>query len=162
MLSRSYNAKTKKNLPTYEGCSVCDSWLVYSNFKKFYNENYYEIEELGRTELDKDIICKGNKVYSPQTCIFVQHTINSLFTKRQNDRGTLPCGVTFVNGKYMAQCRNNKIKKYLGIFKTKELAFNAYKIFKENFIQETANKYKSQLPTNLYTAMMNYVVEISD
>lgn len=60
-----------KNKPTYEGCTVCDEWLYFSNFKKWFDENYIE-----GFQLDKDIIIRGNKVYSPQTCCFVPKEIN--------------------------------------------------------------------------------------
>ena len=32
--------------------------------------------------LDKDILVKGNKIYSPETCCFVPQDVNILFTKR--------------------------------------------------------------------------------
>ena len=37
--------------------------------------------------LDKDIFCKGNKLYSRCTCIFVPQRINLLFTKSDKSRG---------------------------------------------------------------------------
>ena len=32
--------------------------------------------------LDKDILIKGNKIYSPKTCIFVPNDINVLFGEK--------------------------------------------------------------------------------
>jgi len=163
MLARCYNAKYKRNLPTYDGVTVCKEWIYYSNFKKFYDENIYKVE--GQTmELDKDILHKGNKLYSPENCVFVPHAINSLFTKRQNDRGDCPIGVTIGNGdKIIAACRNSKgIKKYLGQFETKLQAFNAYKKVKEKTINEIADIYKTQIPAKLYVALVNYKVSIED
>ena len=60
------------------------------------DKNYYEIpgEQMC---LDKDILCKGNKVYSRETCIFVPERINLLFTKCDNRRGDSPIGVTQEN-----------------------------------------------------------------
>ena len=43
--------------------------------------------------LDKDLILFGNKIYSPETCIFVPPRVNSFFhVKSENLRG-LPHGV---------------------------------------------------------------------
>ena len=86
MLKRCYNKNVHNKQPTYKDCSVCNEWLCYANFEKWYDENYYEIEG-ERTELDKDILFKGNKVYSPITCIFVPQRINTLFTKSNRKFG---------------------------------------------------------------------------
>ena len=70
MLMRCYDQKYLQKYPTYIDCTVCEDWLNFSNFQQWYNKNYYEIP--GETMcLDKDILVKGNKVYSPDTCIFV-------------------------------------------------------------------------------------------
>ena len=66
MLGRCYNKKYQEKKPTYIGCTVCEEWHNFQNFAKWYEENYYEVnnEEMA---LDKDILIKGNKIYSPQT-----------------------------------------------------------------------------------------------
>ena len=167
MLRRCYSAKYQKKQPTYKGCSVCSDWLYYPNFKKWYDENYYEINNK-TSHLDKDILVKGNKVYSATTCVFVPNFINNLFTKRQKIRGELPIGVTYhkVNKKYQAQLsvfRNGKkTKEYLGYFTTPEEAFEAYKQAKEDYIKEIADNYKDKIPAKLYEAMYAYEVEIND
>ena len=84
MLKRCYSAKYQEKYPTYKDCRVCDKWLYYSNFKKWYDTNYYEINNK-TSQLDKDILIKGNKMYSPDTCVFVPQFINKLFIKRQNE-----------------------------------------------------------------------------
>ena len=167
MLKRCYSVKYQAKYPTYIGCRVCDEWLYYSNFKKWYNENYYEINNK-TSQLDKDVLIKGNKVYSAYTCVFVPNFINKLFTKRQNDRGELPIGVWYnkTNKKYQSGLRvftNGKsVKKHLGYFDTIDEAFNAYKQAKENYIKETADNYKDEIPAELYEAMYSYRVDIDD
>ena len=167
MLERCYSQKFQKKHATYKGCCVCEEWLNYSNFKKWYDDNYYEIEG-ERMDLDKDILVKGNKIYSPDTCVFVPHNINSLFTKRNKSRGKLPIGVYFNKhaNKYQAYCNifyNGKSKlKGLGLYNTIEDAFNAYKKFKEANIKQVADYYKDKIPQKLYEAMYNYEVEITD
>lgn len=164
MLRRCYDVTYKKGLPTYKDCYVCDEWLFYPNFKKWYDENYYECNG-ERMELDKDILCKFNKEYSPDKCVFVPHSLNSLFTKRNSDRGELPIGVRKLGKKYCASCNIGKRddKKHLGTYETPEKAFyDGYKPFKEQFIKDKANEYKEKIPTNLYEAMCNYTVSITD
>lgn len=107
MIIRCYSEDSLKEKPTYKGCTVCEEWHNYTNFKKWYNENYYEIEE-DVICLDKDILVKGNKVYSSDTCIFVPQTINKLFTKRNIERGDTPIGVVKVKDKYYSCCSNGK------------------------------------------------------
>ena len=80
MLERCYGEKYQKKFPTYIDCSVCDEWKSYENFERWYNLNYYEVEN-EKMQLDKDILFKGNKIYSPNTCVFVPQRINKLFTK---------------------------------------------------------------------------------
>ena len=65
MIKRCYDKKELKRRPSYMGVEVCDEWLCYANFKKWYDENVYEIEG-ERIHLDKDILIKGNKIYNIQ------------------------------------------------------------------------------------------------
>ena len=167
MLMRCYYDKYQKKHPTYKGCTVCEEWHNYSNFKNWYDENYYEIEG-EQMALDKDILVKGNKTYSPNTCVFVPQNINTLFIKRNKARGKYPIGITFNKdaNKFIAKCNTfynvKKQQKYLGLYNTIEDAFNAYKKFKETEIKQIADEYKDKIPNKLYEAMYNYEVEITD
>ena len=167
MLRRCYSAKCQEKNPTYIGCYVCNEWLYYQNFKKWYNENYYEINNK-TSQLDKDILIKGNKVYSPDICVFVPNFINILFTKRQKTRGDFPVGVCYHkrNKKYQAGLsvfKNGKATtKYLGYFDTADEGFEAYKKAKEEYIKEVADEYKDKIPAKLYEAMYSYEVNIDD
>ena len=153
MLKRCYDEKYQNKNISYKGCSVCEEWHNFQNFAKWFNENYYEVDN-ERMELDKDILFKGNKVYSPNTCIFVPHRINSLFvkcTKKENNIGI------FFNkdtNKYVSKCK----KEIIGYYKERLDAFNAYKEFKENYIKEIANDYKDKIPKKLYDAMYNWTI----
>lgn len=46
--------------------------------------------------LDKDILVAGNKIYSPETCLFVPNRINSLLI-RGVKTGPLPLGVSMMH-----------------------------------------------------------------
>lgn len=161
MLERCYDPKYIQKHPSYKGCKVSDEWHNFQLFSEWYYENYYKIEGQ-RMDLDKDILCKGNKIYSPDTCVFVPQAINKLFTKNDKCRGDLPIGVYYSNKKYNAQCNTNETQKYLGRYDTKEEAFQVYKQYKERYIKEVAKEYKDKIPSKLYEGMMKYKVEIND
>ena len=165
MMARCYSKTTKKTHPTYKDCTVCEEWHNFQNFAKWYEENYYEIDNETMC-LDKDILIKGNKVYSPQTCVFVPNDINVLFIKKHNHRGEYPMGVSYHKNdkKYCSRCSNPLLKETvtIGRFETPDLAFSHYKEYKESLIKEVANIYKEKIPHNLYVAMYRYEVDIED
>lgn len=156
-----------KDYETYNDISMCDEWLCFANFEKWFDENYYELEN-EQMELDKDILIKRNKIYSPNTCIFVPHRINSLFIKSNKLRGNLPIGVELdkecPNRPYKSVFRAYK-NPLLGYFSTPEEAFYRYKKEKEKYIKQIADEYKSKyknFPQKLYEAMYNWEVDIID
>lgn len=167
MFTRCYNKNELERHPTYQDKMICEEWWNFQNFGKWFDENYYTIDNETMC-LDKDILVKDNKLYSPNTCIFVSKRINSLFTKRQNYRGNCPIGVrSYKNNKFQARCNviENKIvkSKSLGYYNSAKEAFSeGYKPFKENYIKQVANEYKDRIPKTLYDAMYQYKVEITD
>ena len=167
MLQRCYDPKFQEKNSSYKGCSVEDYLLNFQHMAEWIKENYYEVP--GETMcLDKDILYKGNKIYSRDTCIFVPQRINTLFTKRNSERGNNTIGVSDLpSGNYQVNCNNGYGKYvYWGSYSTKEEAFNVYKQYKESLIKRTIDSYKGKIPepyyTRLKTAMYNYKVEIDD
>ena len=167
MLRRCYDPKYHERNPTYKGCEVEDYLLNFQNMGEWIEENYYEVP--GEIMcLDKDILCKGNKVYSRDTCIFVPERINLLFTKCDKSRGDNPIGMyQLPSGNYKAYCNNGYGKlDYLGTYSTKEEAFQVYKEYKEKVIKEVIDSYEGIIPEPYYSklkvAMYNYKVEIDD
>ena len=163
MLRRCYSDGFKKERPTYEGCQVSENFKSYEYFYEwcheqagFGNEGFH---------LDKDLLVKGNKVYSENTCVFIPREINSMLIKRAASRGKYLIGVHWCNTKevFVSQVRKNKgASEYLGYFKTEIEAFKAYKTAKEAFVKEQANKWKGKIDPRAYNALMNYEVEITD
>ena len=163
MLERCYSERYLAKKPTYRGCCVCDEWLTFSNFEKWFSDpdnGYCE-----RYHLDKDILVKGNKIYSPNTCCFVPQEINSLFIKDNSKRGSLPIGVTNgYKGSFVAQVNFRSVIQYLGKYDTKEQAFNAYKKEKEVIVKILGDEYYKRvlITEKVYKALLNYKVEIND
>ena len=167
MLKRCYSDVYKKRQPTYEGCEVSNNFKSYEYFYEWCNKQIgFGVDGNGNPfQLDKDLLIKGNKVYSEDSCIFIPQEINSLLIKREALRGESLIGVYWkkANKAFVATVRKNKGKQeHLGYFKTELEAFNAYKTAKESFVKEQAEKYKSQIDERAYNALINYEVNIDD
>lgn len=151
MLKRCYSELSHTKHKSYIGSSVCEDWKCFQNFAKWFEENYIE-----GFHLDKDILVKGNRVYSFNTCCFVPREINLLFSKRKKKKYLI--GV-YKNGKKFSSALNNK---YLGTFDTPEEAFQAYKVVKEQYIKEVADKWRDKITERVYQALYNWKIEITD
>ena len=167
MLERCYSDIFKKKCPTYEGCEVSGNFKSYEYFYEWCQKQIgFNNDGNGNPfQLDKDLLIKGNKVYSETTCVFLPQEINLVLTKRDNNRGECLIGVSWdkVAKTFKAQVSKNKGKREcLGYFKTELEAYNAYKTAKESFIKEQADKWKDQIDPRAYNALMNYKVEITD
>lgn len=169
MIERSFSKKLKDVSITYKDVTCCHEWLLYENFYEWLHkqENFEKWLDNKKWDLDKDILIKGNKLYSPDTCVLVPHNVNCLFLKCNSSRHKFPIGIEKVNNKFVTSCNNpykNSSKEYLGTFDDKEKAFIAYKCYKENLIKQVAqDEYKNgNITSTCYNAMMNYKVEITD
>lgn len=140
MITRCYSPKCQKRNPSYIGCSVSDSWLYFTNFKVWFDNQKTE-----GLMLDKDLINPGNKIYSEESCVFVTQAINNLLTDRKNTNKDLPIGVYWnkEHRKFKAQCSCYGKRVHLGYFNEPETAHIAYVIFRKSYLLEVA---ETQLP----------------
>lgn len=124
MLSRCYSGKYHKDHPTYADCYVDDSWLKFSEFRK-----WVLTQEWQGLVLDKDTLNLGNKIYSESQCIFISTALNSFLTNRRAARGPYPLGVGVCKGRYFAYCNNPFTLRmdHLGAFPSAELAHEAWR-----------------------------------
>lgn len=162
MLRRCYSEKLHNKHKTYIGCTVCNEWITFSNFYQWakdpingYMNGYF---------LDKDFVVKGNKVYSPETCIFIPKEISSISTQSKTIRGDLPIGVSHFKDRYRVRfSKENKLYD-LGCFSTPEEAFMAYKEAKEAHIKYIAEKYykEGKITKKAYQAFLQYKISIDD
>ena len=152
MIKRCYD-KNHINYKYYKDCDVCKDWLVFSNFLEWFRENYIE-----NYHLDKDILSKDKKIYSPETCCFIPQALNKLLVFHTNKKKNrkLPIGVGF----------DKQVNKYIGfgVYKERKLflnvkdAYNYYKQNKEYHIKELARYYfeNNKIPKRVFDALTNY------
>ena len=167
MLRRCYSNNFQKKRPTYIGCEVSDNFKSYEYFYEWcHSQIGFSNDGNGNPfHLDKDLLVKGNKVYSEDSCIFLPAEINTVLVKCTASRGDHLIGVYWnkTNKAFRAMVSKNKGKsEHLGLFNTELEAFNAYKTAKEIYIKELANKWEGKIDDRAYEALMNYAVEITD
>lgn len=160
MLFRCYSKDKLELNPSYKDCDVSIDFLQYHLFfdwcrkQKFFDKKDYC--------LDKDLIKKGNKTYSPEFCCFLPKAINNILTKSDCARGEYPIGVSKKRDKYKAEIKIEGKKTWLGVFYSEIEAFSAYKTAKEEHIKNMAEKYREMIDERAYKALLNYTVEITD
>ena len=163
MIRRCYNDEERGKFKTYKGCTVSENFLHYEYFYEWCNKQTgFNCDNF---DLDKDLLVKGNKVYSEHTSIFLPREINSALTKNDKTRGEYLIGVSWhkATKKFISQVDIGlKSQKHLGLYTTELEAFNAYKEAKENYLKDLANKWKDKIDSRAYNALMNYQVEITD
>ena len=163
MLQRCYSDTSKKRNPTYIGCEVSENFKYYEYFYEWCNNQFgFNNKDW---QLDKDLLIKGNKVYSESTCVFIPSEINLLLVKCTASRGKHLIGVYWSKtaNAFVARVNKNKGKsEHLGLFNTELEAFNAYKVAKESFVKEQANDWKGKIDKRAYEALPDYEAGIID
>ena len=155
MLARCYKETSRHLAPTYKDVTVCEEWHNFQNFAKWFEEN-----SIAGYHLDKDILCKNCKIYSPETCCFVPREVNNLILNGRYSKKINSCiGVQERNGKYKVRARLTGGEKYLGFFESKETAKNVYIEAREKYIKEVAEKWKGKIADNVYQSLINYKID---
>jgi hypothetical protein len=139
MIQRCYYTKYHLTRPTYQGCSVESSWHLFTTFRAWMEQQDWQ----GKV-LDKDLLKYGNRIYAPDTCVFLPQHLNALLTLRGNARGLYPLGVSRVPGDgktkpFIAQLRTGHGQKVLGYYQTPEEAAYVYRKAKLAYIAELAS-----------------------
>lgn len=135
MIRRATSEEYKDRKGSYRNCAVDHEWLVFSNFLKFFNENYIE-----GYQLDKDILVKGNKRYSADVCCFVPAELNGLVVNLNGK------GVYFDKSKnrYKATISIRNKQKTIASCMTEEEAIVKYRCAKKKYISEMATEYRAK------------------
>lgn len=126
MLGRCYDPKFHERHPSYAECLVVSEWLRLSTF-----EDWMETQDWQDKQLDKDILVPGNKLYSPETCVFVTGKVNRFILDSAATRGEWPLGVRWNkrDEAFQAEIRNpfTNHKEGLGYYDNPEDAHLAWK-----------------------------------
>lgn len=158
MLTRCYSHKHQEKHPTYIGCYVCDDWLTFSKFKQ-----WMEKQEWEGKQLDKDILYPQNKLYSPETCVFVDGRVNNFVTECNSSRGQWMIGVNWykAKNKFQARCNDGSGKtKHLGYFDTELEAHQAWlKCKQEVALELAAEQTDPRVAKALIERYENYVAQ---
>lgn len=155
MLERCYCEKRRYRTMSYVDCNVCSEWHNFQNFAEWFYENRYECGE--RLQVDKDILVSGNRTYSPQTCILVPQTLNTMFINRPNNRG-LPNGMYKIKDGFSVKYNHEN----LGVYKTIAEAYSVYSQKKKQEIIKVANTYKNIISPKVYQAILNCEFKIEN
>lgn len=158
VIKRCYDKKSQETNPTYKGCSVDKRWHNFQVFAEWFYENWKPY--MKGWHLDKDILFKGNRIYSSETCGFVPREINLLVGNSQSTNNGLPIGVSKNGGKFICAVSINNKRVCFGSYSTPKEAFYVYKAEKEKHIKKVANEWKGQITEQIYEALINYRVEI--
>lgn len=156
ILRRCYCKKFLSENQTYIGVSVCDEWLVFSNFKRWYDENYVE-----GWQIDKDILT-SSRVYGPESCIYVPRWLNNLTEDHRSARGDLKIGVCrgFNGVGFIAQCSNPfKSSAYIGTYNTEEEAYQAW-LSKKKEIAFILKRKMDEIDARIYPRVIQIIEEL--
>lgn len=154
MIQRCYNKKVHVYKPYYKDKSVCEEWRNFANFRIWYREHIIPDEKL---DLDKDLLVPNNNVYSPETCAFMTHYLNTVFEGRGVKRT-----IEKKEDGFKVQMDILSKKMDVGTFDTKEEAYKGFSRYKEKYIKELAESCKGKVQDCVYNAMLNWKVEIAD
>lgn len=137
MINRCYSGGDKYK--SYFKTEVCEEWKQFEEFRDWFYAQDWEGKEL-----DKDIIGDG-LLYSPQTCAMVPKYLNNFLTKTSGK----PYGSRVKRDGvwvYITLVRNplTSERERVGVFNTKEEAYQAWKIRKCAIAQEVAKSVKDE------------------
>lgn len=153
MLKRCYSIVNLKDNPTYIDCHVCKEWHLFSTFKTWMINQDWEGKHL-----DKDILVKNNKEYSPDKCIFISLALNNLLLDNESFRGKYKLGVSYYKpaNNYQASCSIHGKLEYLGRFPTEEEAYQAYVQRRIEYLIEQSN---SQTDVRIKNALLSRIYD---
>lgn len=156
MLARCYDESTQRKQPAYIGCSVAKDWHSYVNFAEWYiNQEYYGLGY----HLDKDLIFKGNRVYSKDTCTLIPPEINATISTNKASEKGLPVGVNKIDGGYVARLnKGSEGRQYLGYYKTADEAYKVYSKAKERYVKNKALEWANKIEWRAFKALMEWTV----
>lgn len=140
IIGRCYGKEAVRR-PGYDGCKISDDWRSFMSFKTWMQQQPWQ-----GNHLDKDILRPWEKLYCPETSVFVPVYINTLMNDCAAVRGDLPVGVTR-NARglpFAARIRLSGSKRVgLGVYETAEEAHQAWARAKAGVIRQAVDQYRT-------------------
>ncbi len=144
--------------PSYAGTDVCKDWIYLSKFKMWLES--HEFETFDGLDLDKDILVKGNSIYSPETCALVPQWLNKLLVGCERSEDSY-LGVYYkkknklcineLSKPYYAQIHSidstNQI--WLGAYTTPQEAHKVWQLEKQNRLKWLLKNFAQRAVTDL-------------
>lgn len=157
MIKRCYSTyKGNRSQHCYEDVEVDSKWHNFHVFHEWYTNKTLKFIESGvAPKLDKDLLGEGKRLYSPDTCCILPHSINCALIESKK-KGDLPFGLTRKRNKYSGTITTEYSAKSIGSYFTVEDAVEAYSKEKIKSVQFLANKYHSFLEQHVYDKLMNW------
>lgn len=161
ILTRANDPKYHEKKPSYIGTTISDRWLDFQTFASDINNmiGFNEVDENGRVfSIDKDLLSKGGKVYSKETCCFVPYKINSFLANVQTKKNGLPPGVSYIkrDNIYRASIHIDGKSQNLGQSKETQKAYEIYCQARNERARELAEIYKNQIDPKAYRVLKEY------
>ena len=160
MIKRCYLTSYHVKHPTYKGCEVCSDWLnSFMTFRTWMIKQDWEGKQL-----DKDILYLGNRIYSPDTCIFVSPVVNSFVSDGTARRGKHPIGVYEQKHSPNFMCKINiglgrGKQKYVGCFNSIESCHRSWQEEKVKRGLEMLNEVNSEVDKMALTLVIDRILE---
>lgn len=159
MIHRCYNPRLRDKYPTYTGCVVHDNWHNFQKFAEWFVSHEFSIKGY---QLDKDLLVRGNKIYSAESCCMLPPELNQLIRvdnqKKISAIRSPLVGVTFHrdSGKWQAALSKNGKNIYLGLFERDIDAHFCYVREKESFVHEQADIWRGKIEDKAYQALKEW------
>ena len=157
------NQKTnqKTRLISYTDCTVHPDWLYFSKFLSWAKPRFRD-----GYQLDKDLLVQGNKVYSPETCVFLPRALNCLFRKssRVGESGVLGVRPKLLSSgkvRYEAHTKGPLGYKYLGFHSSIEEAHLCWQKHRVLVLEDCIKQYPEIEPKAI-AAIRERIVLLQD
>lgn len=150
MIFRCYSEKELLKRPSYRECSIDESWKSFTKFKE-----WMQCQDWRGNHLDKDLLKRGNKIYSDETCLFISAEINTFINECPRIDRSYLMGVYFNHrdNEYVSQINVNGRRVRLGGYDSEVKAHQRWLIEKRKIANEIALK---QSDPKIAKALVNY------
>lgn len=142
------------NSPTYSECVIHPDFLDFQKFAAWCQKQIgFGVKGYA---LDKDIVIHGNKVYGPDTCVFVPQALNNLILSKRSDASIHP-GVTSTKyGRYKVTATRGGKHSYIATFDNVDDAIKCYISLKTSEIKRIAVLHRGLVDDRVIDKLLGY------